>query len=162
MRKTIILFMLVFAMLAAGVVSADVRKERRKFYRSIMKKGKITFEDASKVLYMLKFDKFPDSDFAATSKELAEAGVPAADDLEKDGEINRGELSYMLVRALKIKGGLKMRLGIKNERYCYRELVFMKLMAAGNQRRKISGAELIGIFDKCSEYRSKKDGEKDN
>ena len=58
----------------------------------------------------------------------------------------------LVCQALGIKGGLSMRMFGPSERYCYKEAVFLKLVPAGNQRRLISGAELLAVFDRCSRY----------
>ena len=64
----------------------------------------------------------------------------------------KGELAYMLCKALRIKGGLHMRLFGSSARYALFELVYMKIMVYGDPREKVSGRELAYSFMQAADY----------
>lgn len=141
---------------------AENPKLRRQFYLTTLKKEKATLADATQVAYMLKFGSLHEGTADERIAMLVENNIAPGSWANKDQamDVNRGQVALLISNALRIKGSLKMRLGIRNERYCFRNAVFMGLVPRGNQRRLMSGAELIGILDKCSEYQSAKDAAK--
>ena len=72
-----------------------------------------------------------------------------------DQAVERGTLAVAIVKALKIEGGLAMRLlgGTPlSPRYAVRELVFMDLYPASSPNQTFSGTEFLGIIGKLEDY----------
>ena len=66
--------------------------------------------------------------------------------------VDRGTLAVAIVRALKIDGGLMLRLFGPHPRYAVRELVFMDLYPPSSPNQTFSGAEFLGIIGKIEDY----------
>lgn len=58
----------------------------------------------------------------------------------------------MIVKILKIKGGITMRIFGPSERYALKELAFMNMMDGGMTGRYVTGRELIAILSRADEY----------
>lgn len=65
----------------------------------------------------------------------------------------RGRLAYMVCVACDIKGGVILRLFGPSQRYCLRELQYMRMMGQGNVRGKITGMELVAVLNRAEVYR---------
>jgi hypothetical protein len=66
--------------------------------------------------------------------------------------VTRGTLSVSIVRALRIKGGVMMRLTGPNPRYATRELQFMGLYPPSSQNQIFSGSEFVGIIGRLDDF----------
>lgn len=66
--------------------------------------------------------------------------------------LHKGLAAYMFCRALKIKGGIWLRLLGMNQRYALKELVFEGIMSAGSVNDIMSGKELILTFTRAVDY----------
>lgn len=79
--------------------------------------------------------------------------------LDPDQWIDRGTLSYMLCKAIGIRGGVNMILfgsnGLGDRRYAYRELRYRKLIQEGVDYNYVSGPELVTAIGKIDRYRQK-------
>ena len=125
------------------------------FFRVLAAKPNATMEDAVKALYMLKLGEsalgemtFAEICDILTQKQLIKK------DYAKDPKrlVNRGQIAYMICKALEIKGGLTMRIFGVSERYGYRECVYLGLLPVGSQWDKVSGSELLGILAQAADY----------
>jgi hypothetical protein len=58
----------------------------------------------------------------------------------------------MIVRALKIKGGMFQRLTHDIPRYAVRELMFMDLYPASSPNQTFSGTEFLGIIGRIEDH----------
>jgi hypothetical protein len=85
-------------------------------------------------------------------KEKKILPVKLAAALSPDEPLTKGLASFMFCRALKVKGGLLMRLIGINQRYAFNELVFLNIMPQGSIDDIVTGQELVGIFTNAAEY----------
>ncbi len=72
---------------------------------------------------------------------------------DTDRRINMGELSYIIMRALEIPGGLMYRIA-PGPRYASRELVFLGIVQArNNPSRRPSGREVLRVIGRALEWK---------
>lgn len=69
--------------------------------------------------------------------------------------LRKGLTAYMFCEALRIKGGIFLRLLGANQRYALKELVFQGIMPSGNVKDIVSGEELILILMQAADYMTK-------
>lgn len=77
-----------------------------------------------------------------------------------DEAVQRGVLAYALVEALKIRGGVTLRIFGNSQRYATKELVDMGLFPLSSTEQTFSGTELVGIFGRAEDYQRGGAGEK--
>ena len=117
---------------------------------------RVTFRyDACKVFVMLMgvAEQYIDLDSQITflkEKNL----LPKRFESEFDAmqPLRKGLVAYMFCKAMKIKGGIFLRLFGMHERYALKELVFEGLMPPGNVNDIVSGEELSLVFLQASTY----------
>ncbi len=66
--------------------------------------------------------------------------------------LRKGQVAYMLCKALNIKGGLWLRLLGLKQRYALRELVYEGIMFPGNIHDFMSGRELMITLTQTADY----------
>jgi len=66
--------------------------------------------------------------------------------------LRKGQVAYMLCKALDMKGGLWLRLLGLSQRYALRELVYERVMVPGNVQDFMSGKELISTLNQAADY----------
>lgn len=69
-----------------------------------------------------------------------------------DETIDRGTLAKAICHALKIEGGVMMRLTHTMPRYALRELTYLRVMAASTENQVVNGLDYIGIMSKAQDY----------
>jgi len=98
------------------------------------------------------------ADFVAAKAYLKDHGVLPDGWLEKaaaDAPTNKGHLASLICRALKIKGGVWMRLLGPLPRLALSECVYLEMMAPGSEYCNVSGGELVGTIDRADRLRAK-------
>ena len=65
----------------------------------------------------------------------------------------KGEVAYMLVRVLEIRGGVMYNITNGCPRYALRELIHNGIIKGGTEYSKISGAEYVGILGRADDRR---------
>jgi hypothetical protein len=104
------------------------------------------------VLLYLK-DADPATDYAGRMGALKKRGLLDASFNEPANEaIERGTLAQVLVRMLKIKGGVFQRLTHDHPRYAVRELMYMDLYPPSSPNQTFSGTEFLGIIGRIEDY----------
>ena len=104
------------------------------------------------VLLYLK-DADPATDYAGRVNALKKRGLLDANFNEPaDQAIERGTLAQVLVRMLKIKGGMFQRLTHDHPRYAVRELMYMDLYPPSSPNQTFSGTEFLGIIGRIEDY----------
>ena len=78
--------------------------------------------------------------------------LPADFDQPADHAMTRGNLAVAIVGALRIKGGLVMRLTGPSPRYATRELVYMELYPASSPQQTFTGSEFVGLIGRMEDY----------
>ena len=145
---------LVGTLVVLALVCAAASAENAEFFRQMREKDDpTTLLDGYRVALALLEQSYADVGFEEARSKLLEADVIREkwkpDPKEK---ITRGKVAYILVKILKIKGGLTMRLFGPSERYALKELKFMDLMDGGMTWRSVSGRELVAILARADEH----------
>lgn len=97
-----------------------------------------------------------DDSFEKIIEELKDKKViPEKWNVKPETKLSWGRISFMVCRALRIKGGVIMRLTGTTERYAYRELVDKNLMPEGNKAKYLSGTDLMAILGRAEDYMRK-------
>lgn len=123
------------------------------FLRGLPDKGVATFEDGCRGIAALLKISLPDPAFEKLAQELQDRKIIRKGWQEKpDAPLTWGKISYMLCRALKIRGGLIMTVVGPTERYAYRECIDKGLMPMGHKAKFLTGAELMAILYKGEVY----------
>lgn len=73
-------------------------------------------------------------------------------DEASDVAMQRGTLSYILVRAMDVKGGVMMHLTSRCARYANLELQRMGIMPGGSELMIIDGLDYVGSMSKAQDY----------
>lgn len=66
--------------------------------------------------------------------------------------ITRGKLAYMVCQACKVRGGVVMHLTGPSQRYCLRELQYLRMMSGGSAIGRISGLEYVAVLSRADIY----------
>lgn len=88
---------------------------------------------------------------AARARGLVRAGEAG----ELATTATRGFGCRVFARALKIRGGVLMRLTHQDGRYAYRELVLHGFIPDGPSHLPLSGDELVGLLNGAAKYQEK-------
>ncbi len=152
---TAVLFGALAAVPILGAQDKPQEKERRTAYlRRVYEKDRAGFGDACRAVLSLVKDEHSDDDFAAVQKELESRGIVEAGwELGEAAPVDRGTLSYMLCKALGIKGGLTMGVFGTSRRYALRECVYLGLIPGGSTGQYLSGRELIDVLGNAEIHR---------
>ena len=149
--KVFLIFMVIFSF--SAITYGDTS-----YFRDLVKKGNATYYDAYRIITILETGKDDaQSTFENLRDKLIEAGIIAKnwDKKKADGFVNRGEISYMLFKTLKLKGGLTVRIFGLTCRYAFRECVNKKLLVQGYANQLLSGGEIISILSEAENYQTK-------
>ena len=110
-------------------------------------------DDAFHGLLMFLDGDDPADDYAGRVRTLrSRRMLPARFNQPAEQAVDRGTLAVAIVKALKIDGGLALRLFGPNPRYAVRELVFMELYPPSSPNQTFSGGEFLGIIGKLEDY----------
>jgi len=148
---------LIIAVLGVLLGGIDLQADNS-FFRVLAAKPNATMEDGVKMLYMLTTGESSTGKmtFQEICDILSRKGIIRKSYTKnKDRLLNRGQVSYMLCKALGIKGGLTMRIFGVSERYGFRECVYLKLVPPGTQWDRVTGGELLGIMARAADYQEK-------
>jgi hypothetical protein len=142
------------ALPAAPAASSDAQ-----FFGELAYKDVATAADTARALAILvSAGKETGADFAAAKAYLSKQGVMPDGWLDKaaaDTPTDKGHLASLICRALKIQGGLGMRLFGPVPRLALRECAYLELMAMGAEYRHVTGGELAGVIDRADRWRTR-------
>lgn len=103
------------------------------------------------VLYLDGNDEY--KDYADRVAGLKSRGLLPADFNAPEKEsVQRGIVAVALANALKIKGGLAMRVVGTTPRYATRELAYEGIYPPSSPNQTFSGSELVGIMGRVEDY----------
>lgn len=125
------------------------------YFNKLLSKKNATLFDAYTMLVILLGSEDRYLDFKAKQAFLRQQDIlpQAMRPTENPHQsLEKGVAAYMFCRALKIKGGLWLRLFGITERYALRELIFQNIMFPGNTRDMVSGKELVFIVTQAANY----------
>jgi hypothetical protein len=125
------------------------------YFRELLEKRNALFSDACKTVSILTgiIGQYPD--FNSQLSFLKENNIipnKVAYDLVPNQPLRKGLAAHIYCKALKIKGGLWMRLFGVNQRYAFKELVYMGMMLPGHEKDIVTGKELILLLTEAANY----------
>ncbi|MBF0532049.1 MAG: hypothetical protein HQL23_03015 [Candidatus Omnitrophica bacterium] len=95
------------------------------------------------------------SDFSSSVDYLSQKKIlPAAwEGYAPEKILRRGELALLITGALKISGGICLRLFPRSTRYAVRELIYNGMMRCGGVNDPLTGTEMRWILTAAEKYR---------
>ena len=131
--------------------------EQLEFWHGLAERPVTSNDDAFHGLLLFLDGNDPASDYAGRVATLrSRRMLPVNFDQPAEQAVERGTLAVAIVRALKIDGGVVLRLLGRTPldgRYAVRELVYMELYPPSSPNQTFSGTEFLGIIGKLEDYR---------
>ena len=128
-------------------------EQQLEFWHRLAEQPVTSNDDAFHGLLMFLDGDDAAEDYAGRVRALRRRGMlPKGFDQAPDRAIERGTLAVALLKALKIEGGLALRLLGPTPRYAVRELVFVGLYPPSSPQQTFSGTEFLGIIGKAEDY----------
>lgn len=126
----------------------------QEYLKRLVRQAKARKVDAVYVVMVLLGKHKDFSSFEAQSSYLKQNGFfPKYEDGSDLNELlTKGELAFMLCKALKIKGGLHLRIFGLSERYALFELAHQRIMILGHKNEIVTGRELVYSFLRSSDF----------
>ena len=123
------------------------------FWHRLAEQSVTSNDDAFHGLLMFLEGDDPAEDYAGRVSVLRRRGMlPGGFDQPANQAVERGTLAVAIVKALKIDGGVMLRLFGPTPRYAVRELVFMNLYPPSSPNQTFSGTEFLGIMGKVEDH----------
>lgn len=124
------------------------------YFNTVIGEKAVKFADGLETIATLLQIEQQYPDFIAQRKFLEKTGIlsPKWKSRSPDDILRRGELAYMLVKMLRLKGGLKARILGMNQRFAMEELIYEGIMREGHQRDLITGQELVYVATSVAEF----------
>ena len=157
-RSWLFLMCFMTAIASPYYICAAEEEGKTEYFRNLLRKDQATIEDAVHATARYKgYDG--NTDAAAEIEFLGKSGIvfpPGIQKILKD-PLDKGSATYLLLKALGIKGGIMYRLFPSNQRYAIREAVDLGFLPATSVvTEKMTGADLLGLLVKVVEYKRKK------
>jgi hypothetical protein len=131
------------------------------FFSELGYKDTATAADAARAMTILVSEgRQGGGDFIADKQYLRDEGITSGwlEAATADKPLDKGHLAALVCRALKIKGGLWMRLFGPLPRCALRECIYLDLMVGGAEYEHVTGGELVGVIDRADRFRLKQAG----
>jgi hypothetical protein len=123
------------------------------FWHTLAERNLTSNDEAFHGVLLYLGDADPATDYAGRVGALKSRGLLDGNfNQPADQAIERGILAQVLVRALKIKGGVFQRLTHDNPRYAVRELMYMDLYPPSSPNQTFSGTEFLGIIGRIEDH----------
>ncbi len=136
---------------AEGEVASDAE-----FFFELSEKRYCSTDDAYRGMLYLIDGRDTSKDFEERTARLVMHGVAKKTWKHNPNAVaTKGEVAYMLVRALEIPGGVMYNITNGSPRYALRELIHKGIIIGGTERSKVSGAEYVGILGRADDRRVK-------
>lgn len=134
--------------------STDNIKSSRELFQSFLLKEALTHDDVLQGLVIVMGQSENWRNKEKCYEFLKEKGLlPSSYDISQHNQpVYKGELAYMLIRVLDIKGGIMLHIFRNSQRYALKELVFKRLMFYGNIKDEISGKEFVWTITQIADY----------
>jgi len=131
--------------------------EEKDVYFSQLLSRKITFlSDAFSILVILLGAEDKYVDFVSQRRFLEENKIINKNFFSKyqtEAPLRKGVLAYLILKALKIKGGLHLRIFPESLRYSLKELEYLEIIKKSSHVEElVSGNELLQILSKSADY----------
>ena len=128
-------------------------EQQLEFWHRLAEQPVTSNDDAFHGLLMFLDGDDPAADYGGRVRTLRRRGLlPKGFDQPPERAVERGTLAVALLKALKIEGGLALRLLGPTPRYAVRELVFVGLYPPSSPQQTFSGTEFLGIIGKAEDY----------
>lgn len=129
-------------------------KSRTGFFRKLNEENEAPFADACRAMSILFFDEDKGDDFKQNRAVLVSNNVvPKSWTYQAESPLTKGMISYMLCRALGIRGGVLLFVIGTTQRYGLRECVWDGLVIDGNIDQYITGGELLAILSRAEGFK---------
>lgn len=117
----------------------------------------VTVGEAYRAMVLLAEGEDAYDSFEARQVALEERQIVRPQwELKRAEPVDKGTVAYMVMRILKLRGGVNMllfgNLGLGDRRYALRELAYQGLMEATPTYRFITGGELVNLMLKADRY----------
>jgi hypothetical protein len=125
----------------------------RDYFRRLVKQSRARKVDGVYTVMVLlgkakQFKSFPEE-----LQYLKDNGyIPKGPDWDLKDSLTKGEMAFMLCKALKVKGGVHLRLFGVSPRYALAELVYMGIMVRGREDEVMTGKELAYTFIEAADH----------
>jgi hypothetical protein len=125
----------------------------RDYFRRLVKQSRARKVDG---VYTVMVLLGKEKQFKTFPEELAylknNGYIPKGREWELNDSLTKGELAFMLCKALEVKGGIHMRLFGASPRYALAELTYMGIMTRGREPDIVTGKELAYAFIEAADY----------
>jgi hypothetical protein len=133
--------------LAAGLHAQSLEKQRE-----IAGKKRITLGDAVLLFHALHAEPDKELTVEKAFANLVEAEILPEDwEEELEEEATLGQVSYLILKILKIEGGLTARLFGLTRRSAYRECARAQIVRRAGPHGSVSGRALIGVVGRVED-----------
>lgn len=134
-------------------ISGNDMDAQMEFWHTLASRPLTSNDEAFHGLLLFLEGSDPATDYAGRLNALKSKGLlDAGFNQPADQAVQRGTLAVVLVRALKVKGGVMQRLTKDHPRYATRELMYMDLYPPSSPQQTFSGSEFLGIIGRIEDY----------
>ena len=139
--------------IAGGDAKIAEAEDSAAFLDRVSSQTKVTENDALRGILLLVDGKDTEATFdlrikALTSRKIADPSWEYA----ANKPVSRGKMAYMIYQACKMQGGVTLMLTGPTQRYCLREMQFIKMFGAGAVYGDVSGMEFVSILNRADDY----------
>lgn len=131
---------------------------KTEFFRNLLRKQEATIEDA--IHATARYKGFEgQTNVAAEVSYLGQRGIqfPKGVNAILNNPLDKGSATFILLKALGVKGGVMFHLFSGSQRYALKEAIDLGFIPATSVvSEKMSGGDLMGLLVKVVEYRERK------
>jgi hypothetical protein len=123
------------------------------FWHVLPERKVVSNDEAFHALLLFVDGNVSTSDYAGRVKLLtARQMLPSGFSEDSAAAIRRGTVAVAMVRALRLEGGLTIRVFGVHPRYAVREMEYVGLFPPSSPQQTFSGAEFLGIIGRAEDY----------
>lgn len=138
--------------LTATVGGADTDAQME-FWHQLYERKFTSNDDAFHGMLLFLDGTDASADYAARVATLKQRGLlPASFDAPANEAVTRGDLAVIIVKTLKIKGGLMQALLPDSPRYAMRELQYSGIYPSGSTWQRFTGGQFVSIIGRLEDY----------
>lgn len=128
-------------------------EQQMEFWHQLAEQPITSYDDAFHALLIFTDGQDPSADYAGRVATMKERGLLAASfSAPANQAVDRGTLSVALARALKIRGGLVMRVFGPSPRYATKELEYIAIYPPSSPNQTFSGSEFLAVMSRAEDY----------
>ncbi len=123
------------------------------FWHQLAERPVTSNDEAFHGMILFLDENDPNTDYSARVESLKSRGLlPRNFNRPADETVTRGALAVIIVKAMKIKGGVMLHLTGDWSRYALRELMFLTIYPPSTPNQTFSGIEFIGIIGRLEDW----------